>query len=95
MGDRLDKLTGCGWKLYQVSPYLTFALRDTRAVMLTPLCSYILDNNRLNSRAGHQRVIDGILQCRYENIADVLTDMRLTPGVGVGYRMVDIRSLYD
>lgn len=94
MGDRLDKLTRCGWKLYSVSPYLTFALRDDRAVILTPLCSYILDNSRLNSRAGHQRIINGILQCRYTDISEVLTDMRLTPGLGVGYRQVDIRSLY-
>ena len=90
----MEKLSGCGWKLYWVSSHLSFALKDDRAVILTPLCSYILDNNRLNSRAGHQRLIDGILECRYTDISDVLTDMRLTPGIGVGYRQVDVRSLY-
>lgn len=95
MGEHLNKLTCTGWTTYPVNEHLAFALSENKVIIITPLYSYILTNDRLNSEAGHERIRRGVLNNEYKSLADVLTDMRLTPGVGVGYRQIEIRRLYD
>lgn len=90
MGEHLDKLTCTGWITYPINEHLAFALSDQQIIMLTPLCSYLITNDRLNSRAGHARIRRGVLNGEYKNLADVLTDMRLSPGIGVSYRNINI-----
>lgn len=95
MGDHLTRLECKGWIIHHVSDRLAFALNDRQILLLTPLCTYLVTNDRLNSRAGHERIRRGVLNGEYKSLADVLTDMRLTPGVGVSYRRINVRSLYD
>lgn len=95
MGEHLNKLACTGWTIYPVNGHLAFALSDQQIIMLTPLCSYLITNDRLNSRAGHARIRRGVLNNEYKSVSDVLTDMRLNPGVGVGYRQIEIRRFYD
>jgi hypothetical protein len=93
MGEYLNKLACTGWTTYPVNENLAFALSDKQIIILTPFCSYILTNDRLNSKAGHERIRRGIQNNQYKSIADVLTDMRLSPGIGVGYRVFNIEEL--
>lgn len=95
MGEHLTRLECKGWTIHHVSDHLAFALNDKQILLLTPLCSYLITNDRLNSRAGHERIRRGVLNGEYKSLADVLTDMRLNPGIGVGYRQIEIRSFYD
>ena len=95
MVERIEKLSRNGFTIYPVSPHLAFALSRDRILMLTPTSSYIVSKNQLNSRAGHARIRRGILNNQYKCMADVLTDMRLTPGVGVSYRQLSMKEIYD
>lgn len=95
MGDRIEKLSRIGFTIYPISPHLAFALSEDKILMLTPMSSYIVSKNQLNSRAGHARIRRGILNNQYKCMADVLTDMRLTPGVGVSYRQLSMKEIYD
>ena len=95
MGEHLNKLACIGWTTYPVNEHLAFALSDQQIIMLTPLCTYLVTNDRLNSRAGHERIRRGVLNNEYKSVSDVLTDMRLNPGVGVSYRQINVRSMYD
>lgn len=93
MVETLSRLSQVGYTSYPVNHRLAFALSDERVVIITPLCSYILTSDRLNSKAGHERIRRGVLNNEYKSLADVLTDMRLIPGVGVGYRIFSIKEL--
>ena len=93
MGDRIEKLSRNGFAMYPVSHYLTFALSEDKILMLTPMDSYIVTKNQLNSGAGHARIRKGILNNKYKSMADVLTDMKLKPGVGVSYRQFNIKEI--
>lgn len=93
MVETLNRLHESGYRLYPVSPHLAFALSDERVVIITNLCIYLVTNDRLNSRAGHTRIRRGIENREYKCIADVLTDMKLTPGVGVAYRMARLEEV--
>lgn len=93
MVERVEKLSRNGFTIYPISPHLAFALSEDRILILTPMSSYIVSKNQLNSRAGHARIRRGILNNQYKSMADVLTDMRLTPGVGVAYRQFSIKEI--
>lgn len=93
MVERIEKLSRNGFAIYPISPHLTFALSEDRILMLTPMSSYIVSNSQLNSKAGHARIRRGIINRRYESMADVLTDMKLKPGVGVAYRQFNIKEI--
>ena len=93
MVETLNRLSQGGYTSYPVSPHLAFALSDERLVIITNLCTYLVTNDRLNSRAGHARIRRGIENREYECIADVLTDMKLAPGVGVAYRMARLEEI--
>lgn len=93
MVETLNRLNECGFTSYPVSPHLAFALSNERVVIVTNLCIYLVTNDRLNSRAGHARIRRGIENREYKCIADVLTDMKLTPGVGVAYRMARLEEI--
>lgn len=93
MGEHLNKLTCTGWITYPVNEHLAFALSENKVIIITPLCSYILTSDRLNSKAGHERIRRGVLNNEYKSLADVLTDMRLSPGLGVSYRVFSIKEL--
>jgi len=93
MGETLDKLKRCGYTTYPVSPNLSFALSDSQVVIITNLCIYLVTNDRLNSRAGHARIRRGIQNNEYKTIPDILTDMRLAPGIGVAYRLSSLKEL--
>ena len=95
MGEHLTRLECKGWIIRRVSDHLAFALNDKQILLITPFCTYLVTNDRLNSRAGHKRIRRGVLNNEYKSVSDVLTDMRLNPGIGVGYRQIEIRSLYD
>ena len=94
MVEHIRGLEGIGWTIYPVNENLVFALSDKQVVMLTPLCSYMITCNQLNSKGGHARIRRGVLNSQYKSVAEVLTDMRLTPGVGVSYKQFDVRRLY-
>ena len=93
MVERVEKLSRNGFAIYPISPHLTFALSEDRILMLTPMSSYIVSNSQLNSKAGHARIRRGILNNQYKSMADVLTDMKLKPGVGVAYRQFSIKEI--
>ena len=95
MQDSLDKLNRKGFKPYPVNNHLAFAIRENQILILTSLNCYSIARNQLNSRAGHLRVKKAIENKEYTCVSDVITDMKLTPGIGVSYRMIDIRGLYD
>ena len=84
-----------GYEIYPVSNTLVFALSDTRVLILTPLLSYAVTNGQRNSNGGYIKIRRGIEQGCYRSLSDLLTDMKLKPGVGVSYRQIDIRSYCD
>ena len=93
MVETLNRLHESGYTSYPVNPHLAFALSDERVVIITNLCIYLVTNDRLNSRAGHARIRRGIENREYKCIADVLTDMKLAPGLGVAYRMASLKEI--
>lgn len=93
MVETLNRLHESGFTSYPISPHLAFALSEDKVVIITNLCIYLVTNDRLNSRAGHTRIRRGIENREYKCIADVLTDMKLAPGVGVAYRMARLEEL--
>ena len=98
MGEHIEKLTARGWQVYPINSCLAFALSDKKIIMVTPLALYLVTNSQLNSQAGHARIRRGILSREYTSLADILTDMRLTPGVGVSYRMLykwELERMYN
>ena len=95
MGEHLEKLSCNGWETYPISSNLAFAMTPEKILILTPLASYIVTDTQLNAKAGHARIRRGVLNGEYKHLYDVMTDMRLTPGVGVGMRAINIRSYYD
>jgi len=93
MGERIEKLSRNGFAIYPVSPHLAFALSEDKILMLTPMSSYIVTKHQLNSKAGHARIRKGILNNKYKSMADVLTDMKLKPGVGLSYREFNMKEI--
>lgn len=95
MRERADLLKCMGYKIYPAGKHLCFALTDSMTLMLTPSDTMVIEGSQRNSRAGLARVRRSIIRKRYKTVADVWTDMRLQPGVGVSYRSINFRWLVE
>ena len=95
MGDKISLLYKKGYEIYSPSDHLSFALNSKETIMLTPLACYEIMNSQLNSKHAYKRVRQAIREGEYRSLCDILTDMHLKPGIGISYRQIGIRSLYD
>ena len=95
MVDSMDKLAAKGYTLFQASPRLCFAVLEDNVYMLTPVSTFKITKSKRNSRPGHARILENIKNYQYKTPADIITDMNLNVSAGVGYILIDTRSLCD
>ena len=88
MEQQLQTLDSKGVRIYRPSKHIAFALTPSRTLFITPIATCELLAVQRNSRAGYDRLRQGIEDCEYRNLCDFITDMRLQPGVGVSYRQL-------
>ena len=88
MEQKLQVLESKGIKTYRPSKHISFALTPSRTLFITPIATCELLAAQRNSRAGYDRLRQGIELCEYTSLCDFMTDMRLQPGVGVSYRQL-------